>query len=103
MTRLSVGPSSIIVATPWRCISTWAHVTAGEPGPTILRTFGIDSVPKPSAASPAGPLTRNTSVMPSLRHTTSTAGSTAPSPPGIGGTTRTIRGTPATTAGTPSW
>ena len=75
------------MATPWRCISTWAHVTAGEPGPTILRTRGIDSVPKPSAASPAGPLTRNTSVIPSLRHTTSTAGSTAPSPPGIGGTT----------------
>ena len=62
-------------------------VTAGEPGPTTLRTVGIDSVPNPSAAMPAGPLTRNTSVMPSLRHTTSTAGSTAPSPPGIGGTT----------------
>ena len=61
-TTLSVGPSSIIVATPWRCISTWAMVTAGEPGPTTLRTFGIDSVPKPSAAMPAGPLTRNTSV-----------------------------------------
>ena len=30
ITRLSVGPSSIIVATPWRCISTWAHVTAGD-------------------------------------------------------------------------
>ena len=37
------------------------------------------------AATPAGPLTRNTSVIPSLRHTTSTAGSTAPSVrPGIG-------------------
>ena len=31
-TTLSVGPSTIIVATPWRCISTCAHVTAGEPG-----------------------------------------------------------------------
>ena len=40
MTRLSVGPRTIIVATPWRCSSTWAHVTAGEPGPTILRTRG---------------------------------------------------------------
>src|SRR6185437_14879975 len=102
-TRLSVGPSTIIVATPWRCSSTWAHVTAGEPGPTILRTLGIDSVPNPRAARPAGPLTRKTSAIPSLRHTTSTAGSTAPSPPGTGGTTRTIEGTPATTAGAPSW
>ena len=42
-----MGPSSIIVVTPWRCISTWAIVTAGEPGPTTLRTLGIDSVPKP--------------------------------------------------------
>ena len=25
ITRLSVGPSSIIVVTPWRCISTWAQ------------------------------------------------------------------------------
>ena len=87
ITRLSVGPSSIIVATPWRCISTWARVTAGDPGPTILRTCGIVSVPKPSAAMPAGPFTRNTSAMPSLRHTTSTAGSTSPALPGIGGTT----------------
>ena len=52
MTRLSVGPSTIIVATPWRCISTWAHVTAGEPGPTTLRTRGIDSVPKPERGQP---------------------------------------------------
>ena len=37
-------------------------VTAGEPGPTTLRTRGIVSVPNPSAAMPAGPLTRNTSV-----------------------------------------
>ena len=52
---------------------------------------------------PAGPLTRNTSRWPSLRHTTSTAGSTSPPPPGIGGTTATMRGTPATIAGTSSW
>ena len=52
MTRLSVGPSSIIVATPWRCISTCAHVTAGEPGPTILRTAGIDSVPNAEGGQP---------------------------------------------------
>ncbi len=102
-TSASVGPSSIIVATPWRCISTWAMVTAGEPGPITLRTRGIVSVPNPSAATPAGPLTRNTSPRPSLRHTTSTAGSTAPSAPGAGGTTSTIRGTPATVAGTASW
>ena len=84
------------MATPWRCISTWAIVTAGEPGPITMRTRGIVSVPNPSAATPAGPLTRNTSPMPSLRHTTSTAGSTAPSAPGAGGTTSTIAGTPAT-------
>ena len=78
-------------------------MTAGEPGPTILRTFGMVSVPKPSAAIPAGPLTRNTSSIPSLRHTTSTAGSTSPELPGTGGTTKAIDGTPATTAGTASW
>ena len=103
ITTLSVGPSSIIVVTPWRCISTWAMVTAGEPGPTTLRTLGIDSVPNPNAAMPAGPLTRNTSRRPSLRHTTSTAGSTSPPPPGIGGTTSASCGTPATIAGTASW
>ncbi len=97
-----MGPSSIIVATPWRCISTCAMVTAGDPGPTTLRTLGIVSVPKPSAAMPAGPFTRNTSRMPSLRHTTNTAGSTSPAPPGTGGTTSEIDGTPATTAGTAS-
>jgi len=78
-------------------------VTAGDPGPTILRTLGIEWVPKPIAAMPAGPLTRNTSRMPSLRHTTSTAGSTSPAPPGIGGTTSDTDGTPATMAGTASW
>ena len=102
-TTLSVGPSSIIVATPWRCISTCAQVTAGEPGPTTLRTFGKVSVPKPSAAIPAGPFARNTLLMPSLRHTTNTAASTSPSLPGTGGTTSAISGTPATVAGTASW
>ena len=33
---------------------------------------------------------------------TSTAGSTSPLPPGMGGTTKTMLGTPATIAGTPS-
>ena len=60
------GPSSIIVAVPWRCSSTWAQVTAGDPGPTILRTAGIDAVPNAIAARPAGPLARNTSPMPEL-------------------------------------
>jgi hypothetical protein len=103
MTRLSVGPSSIIVASPFLCISTWAMVTAGLPGPTTFRTRGMDCVPNPSAAMPAGPFTRNTSVMPSSRQTTRTAGSTSPLPPGTGGTTSTMSRTPATTAGTPSW
>ncbi len=31
------------------------------PGPTTLRTFGMVSVPKARAATPAGPLARNTS------------------------------------------
>ena len=38
MTTLSVGPRSIIVVSPWRCISIWASVTAGDPGPTTIRT-----------------------------------------------------------------
>jgi hypothetical protein len=41
--------------------------------------------------------------MPSLRQTTSTAGSTSPEPPGTGGTTSVTDGTPATVAGTASW
>ena len=52
---------------------------------------------------PAGPFTRNTSVMPSLRHTTNTAGSMRPLPSGMGGTTSATCGTAATTAGTPNW
>ena len=44
------------MATPWRCISTWAIVTAGEPGPTTMRTAGIVSVPNPSAATPGRPV-----------------------------------------------
>ena len=78
-------------------------VTAGDPGPTTIRTRGIDWVPKPSAAMPAGPFTRNTSPRPSLRQTTSTAGSISPSPPGTGGTASTMRPTPATTAGVANW
>ena len=100
---LSVGPSTIIVVAPCRCISTCAAVTAGLPGPTIFRTAAMVCVPKPSAAMAAGPFARYTSSIPSIRHTTKTAGSTRPEPSGIGGTTSAMRGTPATTAGTPSW
>ena len=103
ITSDSVGPSTIIVTAPWRCISIWAADTAGDPGPTILRTRGIRSVPNPAAPIAAGPLARTTVEIPSLRHTTSTAGSTSPHPPGTGGTNKTISGTSATTAGTPSW
>src|SRR5580704_8805513 len=103
MTSDSVGPSTIVVTVPKRCTSTCAQVTAGLPGPTTSRTFGIDSVPSASAAMPAGPFTRNTSRRPSNRHAASTAGSTDPWPPGSGGTTTTTLVTPATSAGTASW
>ncbi len=79
-------------------------MTAGEPGPTTLRTRGKVSVPNVRAAIPAGPLARKTRAMPSSRATARVAGSTTPSgEPGTGGTTTAMSGTPATTAGVPIW
>lgn len=100
--RLSDGPQSIAVATPNRWARTWAAATAGLPGPTTLVTRGMVSVPKVSAAMAAGPFARKTRVSPSSRATASVAAS-AVSVPGIGGTTTAISGTPATTAGVPTW
>ena len=83
----------------WQAIcAAW---TGGLPGPRTFLTFGIDSVPKASAAIPAGPLTLKRLVMPSSAATQRTAGSTSPVPPGTGGTTTASSGTPATTAGVP--
>src|SRR5258706_10011823 len=101
MVGFQLGPNSMGVTTPKRCPSTGAQVTGGLPGPRIFRTFGNVSVPKASAATPAGPLARNTARMPSSSAVTSTASSTAPAEPGTGGTTTAISGTPATTAGVP--
>ncbi len=96
----SDGPHSMFVATPWTWARTWAAVTAGPPGPTILATRGTDFVPSTTAATPAGPFARRTRVIPSSRAVASTPGSTR-SVPGRGGTTTVISGTPATSAGTP--
>ncbi len=90
----------MFVATPKRWASTCAAVTAGLPGPTILRTAGNVAVPNASAAMPAGPFARKTFASPSSWAVASVAGSTAPVP-GIGGTRTATSGTPATTAGTP--
>ena len=40
--RLSLGPCSMFVATPCSAASSCATVTAGLPGPTTLRTRGIE-------------------------------------------------------------
>ena len=77
--------------------------TGGLPGPHTLATLGMCSVPNASAATPAGPFTRNTWSMPSMRAVTSTAGSTSPPVPGTGGTTTATCPTPATLAGVPIW
>ena len=92
----------MFVAVPYRCASTCAAVTAGLPGPTILRTRGKVAVPNVSAAMPAGPFARKTVARPSSWAVASVAGSTAPVP-GIGGTSTAISDTPATTAGVPIW
>ena len=44
ITTLSVGPSSIIVVTPWRCISTWAIAVANRIAPEHLQVAVDDSV-----------------------------------------------------------
>ena len=46
MIRLSLGPCSMFVVTPCSAASSCATVTAGLPGPTILRTRGIDALPE---------------------------------------------------------
>ena len=104
MTRLSVGPSSIIVATPWRCSSTWAHVTAGEPGPTTLRTRGIDSVPNAERGEPGRPVdAEHVGDAELAAHDEHRRVDGIRRRPGPAARRGTICGTPATVAGTPSW
>src|SRR5262245_42283025 len=67
------------------------------PGPTILSTRLIVSVPYASAAMACAPPTRYASVTPAMRAAVSTTGSRDLSAPG--GDTSTISGTPATRAG----
>ena len=74
--------------------SSFASFTKALPGPTILSTRGIVSVPYASAAIACAPPTAHTSSRPSSR----AAAATSPAP--SGGVTTTIRSTPATCAGT---
>ena len=68
------------------------------PGPTILSTRRMVSVPKARAAMAWAPPTRYASVTPAMRAATSTAGSSDLSR--AGGDARTMSLTPATRAGT---
>ena len=75
----------------------FAAVTYLLPGPTILCTFGIVSVPYASPATPQGPPTLNILSHPAISAATSIAGFTVMF--FSGGVTATISLTPATFAG----
>ncbi len=92
-TTTSEGPAGRSIATS-RETRSFASFTNAFPGPTILSTRGIDSVPKAKAAIAGGPPSAHTSSIPSSR----AAAATAPAP--AGGVATTIRSTPATCAGT---
>ena len=92
-TATSDGPAGRSIATSRDTIS-FASFTNALPGPTILSTRGIVSVPYASAAIACAPPTAHTSSTPSAP----AAAATRPAP--SGGVTTTIRSTPATCAGT---
>ena len=92
-TTTSDGPAGRSIATSRETMS-FASFTYALPGPTILSTRPIVSVPYASAAIACGPPTAHTSSTPR----SSAAAATSPLPPG--GVTTTIRSTPAACAGT---
>src|SRR5690606_8711775 len=94
----SDGPYKRPTETPSNWAFIWAATINGPPGPTILSTFLIVSVPKAYAAMHATPFPLNTRRIPKILATARRAASTLPS--GLGGTTTWISGTPATIAGT---
>ena len=76
----------------------FASATKILPGPTILSTLGIISVPYASAAIACAPPTLKIASTPAISAATSVAGLTFPSAPA--GVVIIILGTPATFAGT---
>ena len=88
----SLGPAGRSIAHALET-SSLAAVTHWLPGPTILSTGSIVSVPYASAATACAPPTAYTSSMPSSRATASVASAGR-------GVTTAIRPTPATRAGT---
>ena len=75
----------------------FASATKRLPGPTILSTFGTDSVPNASAATACAPPTLKTRPTPATLAAARMAGLTLPS--AEGGVTITISPQPASTAG----
>jgi hypothetical protein len=90
-TAISLGPAKKSMA---QSDATWAFAAAtyALPGPTILSTRGIDSVPYASAATACAPPIRNSPVTPASSAANITVGS------GRGQTANTSP-TPAVTAG----
>jgi hypothetical protein len=78
--------------------SRFAATTQGLPGPTIFAHCLTLFVPYATAATATAPPTRYTVFTPAICAATNVAASK--SPPGPGGVTTQISGTPATTAGT---
>ena len=93
-TTISLGPAGRSIATSWLTIN-FAVFTAALPGPKILSTGAIDSVPYAMAAIACAPPIAHTSSIPS----SAAAAATAAAP--LGGVQTTIRSTPATCAGMP--
>ena len=96
MTIVSLGPYSASMPTLPNT-SRLAIVTKMLPGPTILSTRGIVSVPYASAAIASAPPARNTRSTPAISAATSFSGATTPSSPA--GLIITSSLTPATFAG----
>ena len=97
ITRTSLGPAIMSISTtPYS--SFFAVATKILPGPTILSTFGISSVPYARAAIACAPPERNTRSTPQRPAATRISGFGVPSLQG--GVTMMISFTPAIFAGT---
>ena len=96
ITSISLGPAIISISTsPKTCFL--ASATKAFPGPTILSTFGIVSVPYASAATACAPPTLNILSAPAIFAAASIIGLIFPS---FAGEVITISSTPAIFAGT---
>ena len=99
-TSTSDGPAGISIATPDKAASCLAAITYWLPGPKILYTAGMLSVPNVIAATACIPPALNTRDTPHNAAVHNTAGFTLPS--GEGGVHNTVSRHPAIAAGTAS-